>query len=149
MTFNKVYPNQELRALSWKQPYATMMLHGKVETRTWPTDYRGWVLICASKKPYTLEEVVKISGAGYTNNMLPKLIGKKFHEQFNGHAIAVGYLQHCERMLSIFNDTYVKYKPGLFLHHYASVQAIHPIPWTGTQGWKTVSDEFKDQIILL
>jgi hypothetical protein len=44
--------DQKLMALSWKQPYAELMLHGKIETRTWQTKYRGWVMVCASKQPY-------------------------------------------------------------------------------------------------
>lgn len=48
-----------LRALSWKEPYATLMLHGKVETRTWPTDYRGLVLNCVALKDYARIPLLK------------------------------------------------------------------------------------------
>lgn len=42
-----------VKALSVKQPWAGMIYRGEkpIETRTWPTDYRGDVLICSSKKP--------------------------------------------------------------------------------------------------
>jgi hypothetical protein len=42
-----------MKALSVKQPYANMIASGQktIETRTWPTDYRGDLLICSSKKP--------------------------------------------------------------------------------------------------
>jgi hypothetical protein len=49
---NTEFLNQEIRALTWKEPYASLMLHGKIETRTWYTKYRGLVLICAGLKHY-------------------------------------------------------------------------------------------------
>lgn len=40
-----------MKALSIKQPFASLILEGKkaIETRTWKTDYRGPLLICAGK----------------------------------------------------------------------------------------------------
>ena len=45
-----------MKALSIKEPYANMILSGKktIETRTWRTNYRGPLLICASAKPNIL-----------------------------------------------------------------------------------------------
>jgi len=42
-----------MKAISLKQPWATLIASGKktIETRTWPTNYRGDLLICASKRP--------------------------------------------------------------------------------------------------
>ncbi len=42
-----------MKALSIKEPWASMIYNGQktIETRTWNTKYRGWVLLCASKKP--------------------------------------------------------------------------------------------------
>jgi hypothetical protein len=42
-----------VRALSIKEPWASLIWEGKksVETRTWKTSYRGVVLLCASKSP--------------------------------------------------------------------------------------------------
>jgi len=42
-----------MKALSIKQPWASLIAQGKktIETRTWKTNYRGPLLICASKKP--------------------------------------------------------------------------------------------------
>lgn len=42
-----------LKALSLKQPWANMIASGEktIETRRWPTDYRGPLLIVASKTP--------------------------------------------------------------------------------------------------
>ena len=43
----------ELKALSIKQPWASMIERGEktIETRTWATKYRGPLLIVASKEP--------------------------------------------------------------------------------------------------
>lgn len=42
-----------MKALSIKEPWATMIKEGKkiIETRTWKTNYRGKILLCASKNP--------------------------------------------------------------------------------------------------
>lgn len=45
--------DDEMRALSVKQPWAALIANGRktVEHRTWQTDYRGELLICASGAP--------------------------------------------------------------------------------------------------
>jgi len=42
-----------MKAISLKQPWASLIANGEktIETRTWPTKYRGDLLICASKQP--------------------------------------------------------------------------------------------------
>ncbi len=42
-----------MKALSIKQPWASMIAEGlkTIETRTWPTFYRGELLIVSSKRP--------------------------------------------------------------------------------------------------
>lgn len=42
-----------MKAISVRQPWANMIASGvkTIETRTWPTKYRGRVLIVSSKKP--------------------------------------------------------------------------------------------------
>jgi hypothetical protein len=49
-----------IKALSVKQPWANLLASGKktIETRLWPTNYRGPLLIVSSKTP-------KIHPAGY------------------------------------------------------------------------------------
>jgi len=41
----------KIKALSIRQPWADLVACGQktIETRTWATKYRGWLLICASK----------------------------------------------------------------------------------------------------
>ena len=133
-----LFGEKELRALSWKEPFASLMLHGKIETRTWSTNYRGRVLICASKAPYNMKNRLAIMG--FSNHMKVKNMGLKL---FSGQAIAVGDLVDCRPMTRDDEAaTFVKYKDGLYCHVYENVRAIEPIPIKGQQGWKKLPSDF-------
>lgn len=49
----KNYGGKLMKVLTIKEPWATLILSGKktIETRTWATNYRGEVLLHASKNP--------------------------------------------------------------------------------------------------
>jgi hypothetical protein len=142
-----------LRALSWKEPYASMMLHGKIETRIWNTKIRGLVLICASRKRYTPEQITNISGFVRSSNMAWKLqrtgsfcfiFDSTFHL---GHAIAIGRLVDSRPMTTEDEKkTFVTYSEKLWCHIYEDVTAIEPFPWKGKQGWSIVPKEIINQI---
>ncbi len=136
--------SEEIRYLGWKQPFAEMMLHGKDETRSWPTKYRGLVLITASKTPYSQSAIKRIAGdVQYTRIMnyiedRPLQLGK---------AIAVGRLFDCRKMLATDeNKTFVKFNPELYVHRYTDIRPIEPIPITGAQGWRKLSPDFLSAI---
>lgn len=144
-------PDQELRALSWKQPFAQAMLHGKIETRTWATAYRGWVLICASKKPYSYKETLSITGE-HQAQRLSDTLGESRRWMFNcGTAIAIGYLSDCRPMERKDEDCcFVQYYSDLFCHVYENVIPLRePMAWKGAQGWRHVPLEFKNTIYKL
>lgn len=157
----------ELRALSLKEPFASLMIHGKIETRTWKTDYRGYVLICSSKKPYTPNEVMDISGEPQYKRIreVLRFEGEDRMMETRGHAIAVGKLVDCRPMDPLDEDKcFVQYQEPwlvarkgkglypdaipkqLWCHVYEDVRWIKPIPWVGTQGWKKLDPEFQEQI---
>ncbi|CAB4218363.1 hypothetical protein UFOVP1596_17 [uncultured Caudovirales phage] len=140
-------PN-EIRALSWKQPFATLMLHGKIETRTWPTKYRGLVLICASKQPYGFNTIKEIAGDYQYNRIMELIIDVPLHY---GHAIAVGKLVDCRPMWKDDEDAcFVQYFPSaLWCHVYEDVRAIEPMPFKGKQGWGKLDQEFINRIKFL
>jgi hypothetical protein len=142
--FKAIVSENGIRALSWKQPFAALMLHDKYETRTWDTDYRGFVLICATQKPYALNEMFEIMGAENFNraiNMVPSL------NLIEGHAIAVGVLANTWRMRKWEEqETFVAFKENLFVHRYKNVRAIKPIPFKGGQKWQRVPEEIINQI---
>ncbi len=134
----------ELKALSWKEPHGALMLKGKIETRTRKTNYRGWVLMCASKVPYSNEMVKTISGS----KQLLRIYNRTYVHP--GYAFAIGKLVDCRLMVPEDEDKcFVLYRKGLYCHVYEDVQAIAPFPWKGSQGWRTVTDEIKTKIVNL
>jgi len=113
------------------------------------TKWRGWVMICASKAEYEYNEVIAISGTGNSHRMMT-VLGAKLHLMLTGHAIAIGYLSDCRPMTPADEDAaFVQYRPGLWCHVYTGVRAIAPLPWKGSQGWREVSQYFKNQIKFL
>lgn len=138
--------SEKIMALSWKEPFATMMLLGKIETRSWHTNYRGKVLICASKKAYSESEIMNISGEVQTQNLLVTLNRSGLKEK-PGFAIATGILSVCRNMV-LYDEakTFVKFKAGLWCHIYYDVKPIKPFLWNGCQGWKKLSEETINKI---
>lgn len=130
----------EIKALFWKQPYANLMLHGKIETRTWNTNYRGLVLICASKIPYT-KNLVKLISGELIQNVLQN------EEIKLGQAIAVGELIDC-RLMKPDDESkcFVKYNPNLYCHIYKNVREIESFEITGQIGWMNLNDDILNKI---
>ena len=146
-------PDQKLLALSWKQPFAELMLYGKIETRVWKTNYRGWVLICASKKGFNFNQVFDIAG-GKQCQRITTILGRNNDHWYNlyrsGIAIAIGRLIDCRPMTKTDEDKcFVQYYADLFCHIYDNVQAINPFIWKGSQGWKEVLPEIKNKIKII
>jgi len=153
-SFVEQFGDEKVLALSWKQPFGTAMLFGKIETRVWATKYRGWVLICTSKMSYAEPTVRNISGNSLFEKMCVTMRSDAESEEgtlnLNGYAIAIGRLVDCRPMNPLDETTaFVKYHPDLFCHIYEDVRAIEPFAWKGTQGWKEVTNEIKQQIIIL
>jgi len=148
-----LFENEVIRALSWKQPYAEMMLHGKIETRTWNTNYRGLVLICASKKGYNFNQVYSIAGDKQILR-ITDVLGRNNDHWYGLHrsgiAIAVGRLIDCRPMRKEDEDKcFVEFHPDLYCHVYEDVKEIKPFDWKGSQGWKKLDEETIKKITLL
>ena len=149
-----LFNNEEIRALSWKQPFASLMYYGeKIETRTWSTKYRGLVLICVSKKPYTPQELFRITGPLQImriNNLLVEQTGMDFEKigkATAGNAMYLAELVDCRKMKITDEDKcFVKFNPGLYCHVYKNVKRIKHFPWKGSQGWKKLNEEEKNLI---
>ena len=160
-----LFGNDKMLALSWRQPYAQLMLHGKVETRVWDTSYRGLVLICASQKPYSEADLFGIAGVAGTQRIF-NFLNERGIREVSSKAIAVGRLVSTRLMLpSDENHCFVKYKEPwieerkskktgitkfvkvkLYCHFYEDVRAIEPFDWKGAQGWKKVEQSIIDKI---
>jgi len=139
-----------MRALSWKEPYASLMLYGKIETRKWKTNHRGPVLICASKKPYSLYSVLDISGDFQFQRIMDTLkVGDPgyFGDLNCGYAIAIGNLVDCRPMTpEDENACFVQYNKGLWCHVYEDIKTIKPFPFKGKQGWSNVNDAILEKL---
>lgn len=146
----------EVRALSWKQPYADLMLRCKLETRKWKTKYRGLVLICSSKISYNRAEINTISGENITKdirrlyNILSAEKMMKGVNALNGKAISIGRLIDCRPMVKEDEKkAYVLFKEGLYVFEFTEVTPIIPFDWTGSQGWQILNEAKKEQIKML
>lgn len=147
-----------IRALSWKQPFAELMLHGKIETRTWSTKYRGAVIICASKSGYPEKQIIEITGPE-NYDRIQRLVNPK--KAVKGKAIAIGRLVDCRPMVpEDVEKCFVKYHTPvhiegtkrfkrLFCHIYEDVVRIDPFGWKGTQGWRTLDEKTRDRVIII
>lgn len=102
-----------IKAISIKEPWATRILQGKtIETRTWKTDYRGPLLLCASKKP---------------------------ESNISGKAFAIVDLVDCRPMK--YEDeraAMCKVYPGAVSWFFKNLRRIKPFPIKGQLGLFTV-----------
>lgn len=129
---------QSIRVLTWKEPFGSLMLHDKIETRKWDTKYRGLVLICVGVNVYNQTDLFNISGPEHMWRIRAKL---NDGPDYTGKAIAVADLIHTYKMRPEDSDRcYVQYKAGLYCHVYTNVRPIVPIPFKGQQGWRTIDD---------
>lgn len=141
--------NEKVMALWWKQPYATAMLHNKVETRTWNTNVRGKVLICSTVIPYKMNQAMGISGIHY-EDLIDELRKDPIETTtigYNGFAIAIGDLVDCRPMMpEDAKNAFVEYNSDLYCHFYENVRAIKPFEMKGCQGWRILTEEQKKLI---
>ena len=140
--------NEIIRALWWNQPYASLMLHGKIETRTYPTNVRGKVLICACKKRYDLGTIMTISGRNQFDRM--NTILQDGEAAITGKAIAIGDLVDCRRMtLRDADKCFVEFHASRWCWIFENVQAIEPFEIKGKQGWAILDEATKNKIHII
>jgi len=99
-----------MKAISIKEPWASMILSGKktIETRRWETKHRGKLLLCASKKP---------------------------ESSISGHAFAIAFLSDIQPMLE--RDEFracCEVYDGAFSWFLVNVEPIKPFPVKGQLG---------------
>lgn len=135
----------EVRALTWKEPFATLMFLGKVETRKWNTPYRGWVAIHAAKIPYSDKELLQMCGEKQFERIKQLIAGI---EMYHGNIIGLAKLTHTHCMKTEDEDAcFLQYNPDLVCHVYSKVSKIKPIPFQGQQGWAKLNQKFIRQNI--
>jgi hypothetical protein len=152
-----IFGKEEIRMLSFWQPFAGAMLYGKVETRKWSTQYRGLILICSTltpfeKQPLEVRQTIELSERNESELLLAKTVEKQIgHNVFdlNGYAIAIGRIVSCRRV-RITDNTFFKHPPDLYAHIYQDVKRIIPFPIKGYQGLpRLINEETKAKIQIL
>lgn len=150
------YCNQEIRAISFWQPFGSLMLYGKVETRNWATPYRGLVLICTTQTPFHKQSLDKSRHIVQTHQQKLDTDSWSFVEKghpestwgLNGYAIAIGRLDAC-RLASVYDKTFCVVSPVFYAHVYKDVKRIKPFEVKGGQGWFKVTPEMKAKIRII
>ena len=157
-------PITKIKAISLHQPYASLIAMGlkKFETRSWSTNYRGKLVICAAKKN-TLQQ--QSNYETLANSLLLDLTVQPWSSLPLGMAIAVCDLTDCNVMSEDFISEQSEqeqlcghWESGRFAWKLENVQVFSkPVPIKGKQGlWTILPHEFEqlcgdasdDQIIL-
>ena len=147
----ELFENETIRCLSWYQPYASLMLHGKIETRKYPTKVRGKVLICSGKRQLKEFDLFYISGERQTGRIYEALRVSNIKEPL-GMAIAIGDLVDCRPMTKEDADKcYVRYREDikLWCWIFENIRAIEPFEIRGKQGWGILDEQTKSKIIII
>ena len=142
--FGETAVDTVMRAMCWYQPFGSLMLHGKIETREWNKELhvRGKFLIYTSKKPFigTQEWLVK-----YNVNEVLKDEPTKY---LNGYAIAVADLVGYRKMLTEDEKKcFVDFSSIRKCLIFENVRRIEPFEWNfGQQGIAFVPESEKLKI---
>jgi len=148
-----------IRTLGLYQPYASLMLHGKIESR-WvengkkPPFPLGTYLIYSTKKEYTVEEFRRLSGQWHQKAR--NIISREETSTLTGHALALGELTQVKKLtqeekslayidfdIDENNDIQPYTLWGL---HFTDVRRIKPFLFKGKQGIGFLKEEQKKLI---
>jgi len=102
-----------MKAISLWQPWASMIASGKktIETRSWPTSYRGDLLICSTKKP-------------------------RVGNLACGKALCIVTVRACVKMSTIHEErACCEVYPGAWAWILSNVRRIDAFPVKGSQGF--------------
>jgi hypothetical protein len=133
------------RAISLWQPYASLVALGykPIETRLWPTPYRGDFLVCATKAPAPREDYDRVLGRLRTR-CVPTYGQLEPESSPKGVALCLVTLLECRPMTEADEeDAWVPYlNPKTGKPRWAWVLGNRrPVTWTpvsGKQGWFNV-----------
>lgn len=138
-------PTGQIRTLGLYQPFAGLMVSGKIETRRVKTGRKapfpiGYYLLYATQKEYPLDKVKTISGNQYSKILQIRADDPTSLCQITGHAICIGQL--CKRFRIFDNSfdekTFVQYyfdpEYALIGLEFRDVRKIAPFPFRGKQG---------------
>lgn len=165
----EISKNEIIRTLGLYQPYASLMLHGKIETR-WVSNERtppfplGKYLLYSTKKAYKEQEFKHISGEFYQDAI--NALKDDTTVTMNGFGLCIGDLVKIEKCFPLMMpNTFVglrKIANQLDLHaepndlqiddhllwalHFENVIPIEPFAFKGKQGVGFLSEEDRAKI---
>ena len=136
--------NLRVKALSLWQPHADLIAlgHKTIETRSWPTRYRGQLLICAAKtwniQVRTSIDCYKDAAICQENLAVQDALLPPDYTPRLGEAVALGELIDCIELKN--TDAHIKAScvgspEGLFGFVLSNVVALEPFPVKGRQGF--------------
>ncbi len=125
-----------MKALSIHQPWAWAILHaGKtMENRTWRTNYRGPLLIHASKTRSSYDREPRLDWGKVYGVALPK-----WEELVTGAIVGVVELVDCLPVASVPTSPWVEGPVCWLVAN--PIAFTEPVPWRGMQGLFDVPDE--------
>lgn len=142
-----LFPAQEkIRTLGWHQPFGSLMLHGKIETRIVQPGRKapfplGRYLIYTTKAGTDFAELVEICGPDTAQRIL-EILEHEPTAKLNGHAIATADLVAVRPMAKEDEARcFVPLHPLRWCLVFENVTRIEPFPWHfGKQGIGFVPD---------
>ncbi|MCE5334237.1 MAG: ASCH domain-containing protein [Desulfobacteraceae bacterium] len=125
-----------MKAISLWQPWASLMAlgHKTIETRSWPTNYRGPLAIHAAKRVFIpddpeFQDTLKELGINPFGLPVGAIVG--VCELGKCTKIGVQYISYLPRLEELFGD----YTPGRFAWEILNMIKLEtPIPCRGRQG---------------
>lgn len=159
-----LFGNEVIRTLGLYQPYASLMLHGKIESRWVVTGKKapfpiGKYLIYSTKKAYSDNEFCHMASMFYSEAKEKLRHDKSVY--YNGYALALGELYKVQRITGIHELRAAFYTPSildkkgeyfefdgrtLWGLHFMNVRRIEPFKFNGKQGVGILSSEDKSKI---
>lgn len=137
LTETKLAPG-EYKVITLWQPYATLIATGikRYETRSWPTDYRGPLLIHAAKRPMGMDEMELINRLKTKNPLLKT--SRNIEDYPLGAILCQTQLTDCipaEFPPNIIEKTVGNWHPIRWAWLLTKVVPLEPIPTRGYQGF--------------
>ncbi|MCH2245763.1 MAG: ASCH domain-containing protein [Crocosphaera sp.] len=146
-------PITKIKAISLHQPYASLIAMGlkQFETRSWSTNYRGKLVICAALKNSKQQQ---LNYETLANSFDLDLTVQPWSSLPLGMAIAVVDLTDCIEMTDEFIDEQSEaellcghWESGRFAWKLENVQPFpQPFPIKGKQGLWNITDEEFEQL---
>jgi len=162
---------EKIRTLGLYQPYASLMLHGKIESRWVAVEKKppfplGKYLIYSTKKSYSVESFKRLAGDYYQSAR--NIITREETSTLNGYALCIGDLWMVQPLgfnnlgkayvdinaemvrmgkedIDWFEEIIVD-EHQLWGLHFENMQRIKPFPFKGKQGIGFLTDEQFEKI---